>query len=50
MIKTYANNSKDFTHGKSLFFPKAKTCATVSKPALNGRLVGRYVAGGRKRA
>jgi len=44
MIKTYANNSKTFEHGKSLFFPKAKCCATVAKPSHGGTLTGRYVS------
>lgn len=49
MVKTYANNSKAFEHGKCLFFPKAKACATVSKPIMNGVLMRPYVAGGKKK-
>lgn len=49
MIKTYANNSKAFEHGKSLFFPKAKCMATVNKPTHAGSLIERYSAGGRKK-
>jgi len=44
MVKTYSNNTKDYKVGKSLFFPKAKCCATVNKPVQEGRLMGRYVA------
>lgn len=49
MVKTYTNNSKGFEHGKCLFFPKAKTCATVNKPTHGGILMGRYVANTGKR-
>ena len=44
MVKTYSNNTKLNKVGKSLFFPKAKCCATVATPAGNGWLMGRYVA------
>ena len=51
MVKTYANNSKNFEHGKSLFFPKAKTCGNINKPCHGGTLMGRYVmTSGKKRS
>ena len=49
MVKTYANNTKGFEHGKCLFFPKAKACATVTKPSHGGTLMGRYTGVGRKK-
>jgi hypothetical protein len=44
MVKTYSNNTKGSRVGKSLFYPKAKCCATVNTPVMNGWLMGRYVA------
>ena len=43
MVKTYANNEKDMKKGKCLFYPKAKACGVVAKPALDGVLMRPYV-------
>ena len=48
MVKTYTNNMKNGNVGKCLFYPKAKTLAVSTKPAMGGILMRPYVMGGKK--